>query len=242
MWSDQDFTKSGGFDVSGYDSPTPAATSDVKTKRPSSIFPVSIKQILESSEVMEIAGQVVNMMTIIGIVKSINVTSTKIIYELEDWSGKITAMLWLEDSEQKNNSGIVENTYVAMSGTKRTQGNQVVFFIYNIRPVEDLKEITYHYLKVIQIPLKKEEQANITVSVPGGGGNDGENGLNLPPNHTKIYRVIQNVKSEAGISKNEILQLTKVPMSELNTIIDFLITEGHVYCTIDDDHYRVTDA
>lgn len=30
-------------------------------------------------------------------------------------------------------------------------------FVYNVAPVENLMELTYHYLQVLQIPLKAEE-------------------------------------------------------------------------------------
>lgn len=163
MWADDDdYGKGGGgFDVSGYGSPsTQAASSDAKSsKKASSLFPVAVKQILESTdEAMQIAGYPVSMMTIVGIVKSIEITSTKVVYIVQDWSGTITCMLWLEKGGgDDQNPPVIENTYCRMTGTKRIHDGKAVMFVYNVAAVENLMELSYHYLQVIQIPLKAEE-------------------------------------------------------------------------------------
>lgn len=242
MWSDEDFTRSGGFDVSGYSqgAATPVETNKT-SKRPSSVFPVTIKQVIEAKDdVMTINGLPVTMMRIVAIVKSIEMSSTKIIFQLEDWSGTILGMLWLENSgDDQKPAGVVENTYVQVSGTKRNQGADNVLFVYNIAPINDLSQLTHHWLQIINIPLKREENRQLhenmdtsEVAVQNG----------MTPQQSKVYNVIRQAKSEAGMDKSEILQSCKMPPAELEKAIEFLITEGHVYCTIDDEHFRVTDG
>lgn len=121
MWADDmdDYGKAGGFDVSGYEnSPSAPAADSKSSKKASSLFPVTIKQINESTdEAMQIAGYPVTMMTVVGIVKSIEVTSTKIVYTIEDWSGTIVGMLWLEGgASEDQNPKVIENTYCRMTG------------------------------------------------------------------------------------------------------------------------------
>lgn len=121
MWADDIdvYGKGGGFDVSGYDnSPSAPAADSKSSKKASSLFPVSIKQIIEfADEAMQIAGYPVTMMTIVGIVKSIEVTSTKVVYTIQDWSGTIVGMLWLEGGAgDDQNPKVIENTYCRMTG------------------------------------------------------------------------------------------------------------------------------
>lgn len=116
MWIDDE---GGGFDVSGYDkSPSTPVADPKSTRKASSLFPISIKQIIDSAEdAMQIAGHPVTMMTVVGIVKSIEVTSTKVVYTIQDWSGTITGMLWLEGSTgDDQNPKVIENTYCRMTG------------------------------------------------------------------------------------------------------------------------------
>lgn len=168
MWSndDDDFHRdSGGFDTSGYgESPAGISTENRISKRPSSVFPVAIKQILESSEdIIQIVGYPVSMMTIVCIITSVDVTSTKIVYTVKDWSGFITGMLWLEEenNDDQKTQNVVENTYCRMTGTKRMHEGRPCLFVYSIVPIEDLSELAYHYLQVVHIPLKAEELRQI---------------------------------------------------------------------------------
>lgn len=245
MWTDEDFTRSGGFDVSGYSDSSPAAAPETKTsKRPSSIFPLNIKQIVEAKEdVMQVNGLPVTMMRIVAIVKSIEISSTKMIFQLQDWSGEILGMLWLESTSDEKPAGVIENTYVQVSGTKRNQNGKNVLFIYNIVPVTDLSQITHHYLQVIHIQLKSEERKQ-TASVGFGEGDMSNTTVHsgMTPQQSKVYNVIKQAKSEAGMNKSEILTLVKMLEADVDKAVEFLITEGHVYCTIDDDHFRVTDG
>ncbi len=159
MWTtDEDMTTSGGgFDVSGYGSPS-AGTTDTKTsRRASSVFPVAIKQIKESADELVIAGHPVSMMSVVGIIRSVEITSTKIVCSVQDWSGTITAMLWLDDGSDDQKRNVVENTYCRMTGTKRMHEGHACLLVYNISPIENLTELTYHYLMVLHIPRKAEE-------------------------------------------------------------------------------------
>lgn len=245
MWSDADFSVAGGgggFDTSNLQSQSAAPAADNK-KRHSSVVPVAIKQILDSPEdQLQIAGLPVTMMQVVGIVKAIAISTTKIQYTIQDWSGIIEGMLWLEGDNDSKGSNVTENMYCRMTGTLRRNDNQKVLFVYNIRPIENLCELTYHYLQVIHIPLKAEEQRQVQIPEDNNSEAPVNNGMNLTAAQNKVYRAIQTAKTDAGMHKNEISQNVKIPAPELDKIIEFLIDEGHIYATIDDFHYRATDA
>lgn len=59
----------------------------------------------------------------------------------------------------------------------------------------------------------------------------------------QVYEVITSFKSEMGISSSEIRGiLTAVSQNEVKKAIDFLADEGHIYSTIDDDHFKSTSG
>merc|ERR1711865_1038113 len=78
----------------------------------------------------------------------------------------------------------------------------------------------------------------------GGGSMDmgGEAGLYAQQN--KVLAVIaENSMSEEGVGIAQ-LQSSLAGMSEsdIRTIIDFLSSEGHLYSTIDEDHFKATSV
>lgn len=262
MWTDDnDYTTSGGgFDVnaSQYDSPSAAAGSDAKqSRKPNSLFPVAIKQITDNTEdTMTISGYPVSMMTVVGIVRSVELTSTKIVYTVQDWSGTITGMLWLEgeSGDDQKATTVIENTYCRMTGTKRMQDSKPCLFIYSIVPIENMNELTYHFLQVIHIPLKAAEMADesLNQSAIPTSNSDGAlsnftvsaDGLSLTPHQRQVYGVLQTCRNDTGMNKKDVLEGLQRRMSivEIEKALEFLTSEGHVYCTIDDEHFKITDA
>lgn len=260
MWNDDnDYTTGGGFDVnaSQYGSPTVAGNDSKQSRKPNSLFPVTIKQILDNTEdSMTISGYPVSMMTVVGIVRNIELTSTKIVYTVQDWSGIITGMLWLEGEtgDDQKSTNVIENTYCRMTGTKRMQDSKPCLFIYSIVPIENLTELTYHFLQIVHIPLKAAEMAEQSVnqlSIPNShldvtmsnvmGSTDG---LSLTPHQRQVYGMLQMCQNDTGMHKKLIFEELKSRMSmlDIEKALEFLTSEGHVYCTIDDEHFKVTDA
>ena len=49
---------------------------------------------------------------------------------------------------------------------------------------------------------------------------------------------------EEGIDREELLSglKNKITKSELDSALDFLSGEGHVYSTVDDDHFKAIDG
>ena len=58
-----------------------------------------------------------------------------------------------------------------------------------------------------------------------------------------VYGMIGQSMDEAGLKKEVIFNhvQTRMSIDELDNVIDFLSSEGHIYSTTDDDRYKITD-
>ena len=59
-----------------------------------------------------------------------------------------------------------------------------------------------------------------------------------------VYKMICGCSREEGIDREELLSglKNKITKSELDSALDFLSGEGHVYSTVDDDHFKAIDG
>lgn len=69
------------------------------------------------------------------------------------------------------------------------------------------------------------------------------NDLQLNPKELKVYTVIKLCQDEAGYSASDILKILpeKMPLPEIEKILMHFIEEGHIFSTIDENHFKVTD-
>lgn len=72
---------------------------------------------------------------------------------------------------------------------------------------------------------------------------DTSNNLSLNPKQLKVYTVIKQCQDEAGYSATDIQKILPEKMSllEIEKILSFFIEEGHIFSTIDENHFKVTD-
>lgn len=262
MWQNESFG-GGGFDTNFQGSAGGAQSDKKSVRRPQSIVPLTVRQVLESPESgLKIAGIDVQLVTLVGIVKAIDVSSIKITYTLEDDTGSITGTFWLDGDQDTSNIPaaipVVENTYCSMSGSIRNQGGRKHIMVFSIYPITDLNEVTAHMLAVINISLKAEQMTDQVpeptmkneMSMSYGNSNFETSmsmnncGLTLP--QQRVYRAVKATQgqSEGGANSRDVLNAltVKMPIKEVDKILDFLMQEGHIYSTIDDYHFMVTDS
>lgn len=245
-----------------------------KARRSQNLVPITIKQIQQSAEdTITVADMEVHMVQIVGLIRSVDVTSTKITYTISDSTGTIDCVQWLEsDNEDDDGSraALMENTYCRLAGSVRSHQGKRNLMIFKIAPVTDLNLITTHILQVMHSQLKLENISKMQkdggmggggMSMGGGGmshslvgaGNfDGGSGgggsfsgmSGLTGQQNMVYQVINQVKDEQGVSRDQIYGslMGKVNRGQVDEQLEFLSSEGHIYSTIDDDHFRTTDG
>ncbi|XP_032687952.1 replication protein A 32 kDa subunit-A [Odontomachus brunneus] len=205
-----------------------------------SIVPVLIKHIISATGDLQIAGKTVNTLTFVGIVRHIEQETTKISYHIQDDTGTLTAMMWLE-ADKNAREDILVNTYVRVHGLIRDQHNQRNVLILRIYPLEDLNELTCHFVEVIYFMLMFNKPTEESSAAPNMVVYDNTMS-GMTPEQMMVLEVVRSADDgECGIEKRIIL--TKIPkhvVSRLDEILDFLLCEGHIYTTSSEDFFKAT--
>lgn len=215
------------------------------------VLPCFIKMILNQPEdIINLYGMEYKMITVVAIVRNIEHTSTKITYEVEDYSGRIFAHLWIDENESKQ-PNIMINSYVRLIGAIRSQNEKKTIMLFKIYPVSGINEVNTHYLEAINARYQAEEFArggdmsdNFKSSKMDVDQADNFNLPNVPENLTGKEKAILNLiftangDSEGGRSREEIQKtFNKMTAKEIQNALDVLINEGLIFTTIDQDHY-----
>jgi len=267
MWDQggDDYSGTGGGFMDSTNSQTPGGGGGAGGKKPmraQNVIPVHINAILEyTGETFRIMDSEVGMVTLVAQVKEVKTEATKNVYTVEDNTGSIDAMLWVDEGQENAASHISENMYVRIVGSVRSKEDKKHVMVYRILHLEDEEEIAAHELEVVYAKLKiKQLQDKETSAIGGDSGlsNSMMTGYGASSNNTSnagggnygnakqnmVYKMVSACPREEGLSKEELSKELngKVGKAEIQSALDFLSSEGHIYSSIDEDHYKAMDA
>lgn len=98
----------------------------------------------------------------LGIVRDIDHSSTKITYKIEDHTGQIDAYLWLEEESRKQKvPQVMLNNYLRVHGSIRITAGVKSVMIFNMAPVKSANEVTTHLLEVLTARYKAEKYSKV---------------------------------------------------------------------------------
>ncbi|XP_050436298.1 replication protein A 32 kDa subunit-B [Adelges cooleyi] len=254
MWGTGATQDEGGFNTT-INTQSPATGSGGESKQ-MSVIPVAIRQLLENNDENKNVHVVV-----IGIIKQVETQTLKNMFTIEDCTGRLLCIQWGDENELARYPKLIENTYFKVVGNKRIQNDKVTLLCHCVRPLDSLNELTFHLLSIIALPLQNEELNMTQMNNPVGninnkelnfsinGDNTGDafgsssNSLSLNPKQLKIYTVLKQCPDEAGYTSSDIQKILpeKIALPEIEKILAFFIEEGHIFSTIDENHYKVTD-
>ncbi|XP_076397171.1 replication protein A 32 kDa subunit-like isoform X2 [Megachile rotundata] len=212
------------------------------SKRVENVIPIMIKHITQSNNDLQLWGMTVHMITFVAIVRNIGNTSTKMTYEFEDETG----FRWLERMNRPDTS-INLNSYVRVYGHIKEQNETKYVLALKILPLTKLNELTTHLLEVSYVTLRAEKMFNIEKERTGGTATndvllEDNNISGLTKEQALVFKAIQAENdSENGIERRVLK--TRIPQNILpyvDDIINFLTSEGHIYTTLTDDHFKTT--
>ncbi|KAF7989527.1 hypothetical protein HCN44_008201 [Aphidius gifuensis] len=237
MWDSKNDTSvtngAGGFMDESYSVQTPAAEN--RRTESNCIIPVTVKQLYKGTpDKFTVSGHSAKLVCIYAVVRKIDIVATKISYEIDDETGTITAVRWLE-TEDRDDS-IQVNKYVRIIGSLREQADLGrYFFILNMEPVKKLAHVYSHILEITNMALL-EEQGTENVN-----DNEVTDGLGKDP--SIILQIIRNCSDEEnGIERNDLVSKlpSNITPAQADDILEFLTSEGHIYTTCTDDYFKAT--
>lgn len=237
-----------------------------KAKKKQNLVPVQISEILNSPEEgFTVEGSEVGMVVVVGKVMSYEKATTKTTYRVQDDSGEIEVIQWLE--EGTNQPEHAESHPIKVVGSIRSHQDKKHIMAFKISEVQSQAEYDAHLLEVVYSHLKlRQLQQKINGQIMGSDGSLSQSmmggGLGIQggaassyvsssanqsfgnKNYDLVYGLIKQSTDEAGIDRDSVFGGVKKNMSknEMDNALDFLFSEGHIYSTIDEDHFKTTDG
>ncbi|XP_029360967.1 replication protein A 32 kDa subunit [Echeneis naucrates] len=236
--------------------------------RATQIIPCTVSQLMSASqadEAFKVGDVEVAQVTLVGIIRSTDKSMTNIQYKIDDMTAApMDVKQWVDTEEPGMDSTVLPpGTYVKVSGNLRSFQNHRSVVAFSVRPLEDMNEVTSHMLEVVQAHLVLSKPQG-TLAVGGGmssnvmltshpgmsstgmvvsyaGAHDMANN-GLSGNQNQVLSLIRGCPDPQGISIQDLKQrLSGMSLAVIKQAVEFLSNEGHIFSTIDEDHFKSTD-
>mmetsp|Transcript_29590 Transcript_29590/g.80818 ORF Transcript_29590/g.80818 Transcript_29590/m.80818 type:complete len:297 (+) Transcript_29590:94-984(+) len=246
----------GGFNVDN-SGPDGKAKSN---KDKQSLLPVTIKQLKNApsaasgEQTFTVDGQELHQVTVIGLILSADEQNTNLQYTLDDGTDDILVKMWVdqdnEDETVERRAQWREGKLVRVVGQLRIFNHSRSIVAFNIQPITDYNEYTLHFIEVIHSHLRLTKGKP---AAPVGGTGyaapvGGTAAAAAPPipvssfqDQVLAYFKSYDAHSETGCTVAqcfEAMQAQGATYQQIRDSVDTLVAEGHLYSTIDDDHFK----
>lgn len=251
--------RGGGDGGGGFNSPN---TGGKATRtRVQNLVPCTINQIRTAKKEDDrflIGDMELGQIELFGIIMDSREASTNVTYMLNDFTGEdIQVRHWLEEADDeaagaRESQVFRKHTLVRICGNVREIQGTRSLVAFRIFPVHDFNEFSCHILEVIHAQMLHK------MLTTGGGGSvvmdtsasttstaeaAPVKGLNMAQNDVLRFIREKSPSSESGPPITDIFRAFKGTYAEqqIRDAVEYLSNEGHVYSTLDDDHFRATD-
>lgn len=254
----------GGFftGTPGGGQPTPGEKKG-GAQRAHNIVPVNIKDILDAvDEKLKIEDTEAHMVTFVGTVEQIESKQTNVSYTVRDDTGSIEVIQWIEgEGNAVAHIQVMEGNFCRVVGSIRQTNDRRHVMAFRVANLTTANEITTHLLETQWVRMKlrqmkrKMGQPMNNSSVVGAGMTGPLASLSNPSSASGIpgglssyqalvYTIIQATTAETGMEKSQIYNSVKGKMGQrdVDAALEFLCSEGHIYSTVDEDHFKSTDS
>ena len=305
---------SGHFDQAG--DPAGAGGQYQRRSFTKNIVPVNVgimMQHRDQGEPLIVNGVSVGMVVIVGQVRGISKSHSSYSYIIEDNTGRIEAIHYIDDDEESTQQPVIKNTFVKIIGNLKYGPEQNMMTVYKVIRIQDMDEVVAHKLELQLMPLRQAHLQAVAAAAaqatfnnlpvfsqmmmsggrPMGGqyqrrvpgqlsnhgdaqssslfrNNDRHQQLSLPrplplaqdpssgshhnigfefapPTHPEaktILTVIKSCGSEDGIKLQDIFNnfSRQFSAAKIRDILEYLISEGYIYTTVDEYHFKSTES
>ncbi|XP_038132210.1 replication protein A 32 kDa subunit-like [Cyprinodon tularosa] len=213
------------------------------------VFPCTVSQLHTAAQLSNDCFSVwdfeLNQVSIVGIVRGFAPFLTNVQYLVDDMTGPpMNVKLWItmEDCLPASAS---PGSYVKVIGSLRTHAGQRSLLAMNIRCVSDLNEISSHMLEVVHAHLhlsRKVFDVNMNSTVVPRP--DWSSGVHLQAGLSTVQdQVLHLIRvfsvHDEGIALSYLrTQLDHISMTDIRSSLEFLLNEGHIFYTIDENHFK----
>ena len=201
-------------------------------------------------------GEEVHNLTLLGKIVEANESSTSQQYTIDDGTGTVVVKKWVDaDDAEGAKQTLAAGQYVRVYGHLRVfQGARNVI-AFNMRPVTDFNEITYHFLEVVYCNSHNGARAAAAPKAEAGAAEGtayaapaaaaaaaGATATGSCSDQVMaIYNGPQGATDNGAPVGDVVTALNgRFTEAQVRKAVEFLVNEGHLYSTIDDNHYRST--
>uniref|UniRef100_A0A8C6THZ1 Replication protein A C-terminal domain-containing protein n=1 Tax=Neogobius melanostomus TaxID=47308 RepID=A0A8C6THZ1_9GOBI len=218
------------------------------------ILPCTVSQLLSAcpvyNEVFTIRDLELNQVSIVGIVRGASPCATHNQYYVDDMTGPpLSVRQWINTDDSSAQVDPEPGVYVKVHGSLRVFQGKKSLLAKDIRCVTDLNELTSHMLEVVYAHMQvfgKGCDVNMN-ALPVSDGlqisaeGHAENGLSTVQGQV-MHVVSQHSGNDVGISFRDLVtQLDYVGIEDVRKSLAFLLNEGHVFYTVDENHFKSTE-
>lgn len=219
-------------------------------------------------DTIRVDNREVTLVTLLGRITSVQELESNIVLVLTDGTGEIEARLFSKNGRfvDRHKAEWIPGLYVRVFGQPRLFSNTMQINAYRFERITDYNDLTLHFLEVIRAHLLnlygplddgtyRAETApsalgtaaqHMPVAQIGGAGSLFP-GLNLEPLQEACLSIIQNhAHSSTGIGLQDLhaylhsAGFSQVLQHQLREVVVFLANEGHIFYTIDENHFKPT--
>lgn len=271
MWNQQGggYGDSYGDQGGGYLNTSSQQTSTQNQKsrqRSENIIPCTVAQILKAEQVDDKFindGINLHQVTLVGLIRSAKESSTNLSYEIDDMTGPFLEVRQFVDNDENTPEAekvalVRENIYVRIHGHVRAFAGKRNVAAFRVVPLTDMNELTSHLLEVIYAHAYWTKGQAMTTPGKGSASHMGNSMMNttsassnfsgqvdvgLTAQQQQVLNVIRSCIDEQGLAMAVVCDRLKgMPLKVVRDSVEFLSSEGHIYSTIDDEHYKATDS
>lgn len=237
-----------------------------QTLRAFTIKQLSDAQFSPESDSPVVDGKDVSNFTIVARVVAVEEQNLMYVYRVDDGTGRLSVKYWIssegdDTAARARLAEIQPGSYVRCHGHFQSFQSERSMVAFNIRPVTDFNEVTYHNLQAIMqhLHLTRGGAGGAPAAIAGaapvggygapaavappvaGGFGDGASGLSaIQQEILAVFTAPDAAGAEVGISIDQAIGRcgNKFTYAQVRDAVEMLQNEGLLYSTVDDQHYK----